>query len=465
MTVQDNRKGTERGQTGTDKVARLAKTHQDYWLQRLRKRSFLSRDGKTVEVPTWQVRLKHLKKEAWFNTGTANRVAAAVKARDIYQTLVGGGWSVALQKYKPESDAAPRLNLTVGDYLSTVGSTGYLRPLTLLNYKNCFRTIVSEAFGVNGDKSKFDYRAGGNAAWVGKIDRIKLDRVTPERVTEWQHKRLKKAGHSPVAIASAKRTINSYIRCARSLFSKGILKRTKGLQLPSPLPFEGVELLDQGSQRYISRMDARALIVAAKLELKVKDPEVYKVFLLGLMGGMCKAEIDLAEWQAINWQSGTIRVELTNFLDVKTDYREGEIAIDREVLDELRHFMPTSQSQFIVSSNVTWKNGRRQMTRTRLPRPESKRRYYRCEPVFKRYYAWAKSKGVKANKKLHEMRKECGAIISTEQGIQAAMTHLRHADITTTSRHYAQHKARITVGLGKFLDTAIKPADAKQEAV
>ena len=40
-------------------------------------------------------------------------------------------------------------------------ATGQLRLRTFLNYQNCFRTI-SEAFGVKGDESKFDYRQGGN---------------------------------------------------------------------------------------------------------------------------------------------------------------------------------------------------------------------------------------------------------------------------------------------------------------
>ncbi len=60
------------------------------------------------------------------------------------------------------------------------------------------------------------------------------------------------------------------------------------------------------------------------------------------------------------------------------------------------------------------------------------------------------------------MRKEIGALIATEHGIYAASRFLRHSDITTTARHYAQHKARISVGLGKLLETEIKPASAQE---
>src|SRR5438445_7714043 len=117
------------------------------------------------------------------------------------------------------------------------------------------------------------------------------------------------------------------------------------------------------------------------------------------------------------------------------------------MIAELREFKPASQSPFIITSD-------------RPPRNDSPRPYYRCEPIFDRLNEWLRSKGVKANKPLHEMRKEIGALIATEHGIFAASRFLRHSDITTTARHYAQHKARISVGLGKLLDTVVKPAVA-----
>jgi hypothetical protein len=64
--------------------------------------------------------------------------------------------------------------------------------------------------------------------------------------------------------------------------------------------------------------------------------------------------------------------------------------------------------------------------------------------VFQRLYEWLRAKGVSANKPLHELRKEIGALIATKHRIFAASTYLRHADITTTARHYADHKARIS---------------------
>jgi integrase len=441
---------------------RLPKTHQDYWVGRLRKRTYLAPDGKTtVQIPTWQVRLFHRGREAWFNLGTANQALAAAKARDTYVFLKANGWDATITKLKPDSDAAPRLDLVVGSYLEAVEKTGYLRPRTFLNYKNCLHTIVSELFGVRGDDQKFDHRAGGNKAWTKRIGRIRLERVTPARVAKWQQRRLKAAGKSPVAVASTKRTINSYVRCARSLFTREIRQRVKDVRLPTVLPFDGVELFEAGSQKYISKVDARALVVAAKNDLKANDPEVYKAFLLGLFGGMRRGEIDLLEWGMIDWENSAIRLEETEFLHLKTSDSAGEITIDPEVTAELREFMPTGNSRFVLSSEVTRKTKKTTRTWTRPPRNDSARPYYRCAPVFKRLTKWLRSKDIKANKPLHEMRKEIGALIATQHGIFAASRFLRHSDITTTARHYADHKQRISVGLGKLLDSSIKPAVEK----
>lgn len=449
-TVQNSQKGTERGQQNLlsprETERRLSKTHADHWFSRLRKRSYADRKtGAVIEIPDWQVRLKKDGREAWFNLGTPNQAAAAKQAKQVFTFLDANGWEVTLAKFKSNGDAAPGNKLTVGEYLRAVRATGKLRLRTFLNYQNCFRTIVAGIFGVKHDRAKFDYKAGGNQKWAERIDRSRLERVTPERVTAWQRKFVAQAGNSPAAIASAKRTANSYVRCARSLFGKEIRKRLRSVHLPSTLPFDGVELFESGSMKYVSKVNVQTLIAGARAELKEAEPEVYKAFLLGLFAGMRKGEIDLAEWRMVDWQNHVIRLEETEWLHLKTKDSTGEITIDPEVSAELREFMSASQSPFIITSD-------------RPPRNDSPRLYYRCEWIFDRLNAWLRAKGVTATKPLHELRKEIGALVATQHGIYAASRFLRHSDITTTARHYAQHKARISVGLGKLLDTQIKPA-------
>ncbi len=112
-TLQDSQNGTEMGQKVQPRIAstRLPRTHQDYWLVRLRKRTYTHQNA-TVEIPTWQVRIAYLNRREWFNLETNNRTVAAIKARDIYLSLVSKGWTDTLDKFKPAPlIAVPKLTL------------------------------------------------------------------------------------------------------------------------------------------------------------------------------------------------------------------------------------------------------------------------------------------------------------------------------------------------------------------
>jgi integrase len=423
----------------------LSRTHTDYWKARLFRRTY-DQDGKQREVNDLYVRIQHGGRREFFGLNTTNQDAASGKARDIFTFLKANGWDATLAKFKPDADGQAKLDVTIGDFLSAVENTRKLSARTFDNYRRCFRTIVAESFGIrlkNGE-SKYDYRTGGHQAWSQRIDEIRLERLTPDRVNQWKRDRIAIAEHAPTAISSARRTVNTYIRCSRSLFSLTLIRELKGLKLPAVLPFSGVELEEAGSQNYVSKINAQTLIAKARSELRKADPEAYKAFLLGLFAGMRKAEIDSAEWRMLNFNTNILRLEETEWLHLKTHDSAADIAIDPEVMSELRALRPTQVrkparwSQFILQS-------------THAPRPDALRPYYRCKDTFNRLNTWLRGKGIRSNKPLHELRKEVGAVIATEQGIYAASKFLRHSDITTTARHYADLKSPISVGLGKFL--------------
>jgi integrase len=440
----------------------LAADHIKRWERRLYVPKS-GRDGELIAVRRLAVRIQHLGRREEFRFDTTNRQAAATQALDVFRFLKANGWTATLAKYKPEVEA-PKLDTTIGDYLAAVRNTNRLILRTFTNYQNALRTIAAEVFDVKLDKgvSKFDYRSrtggvpSGNDIWTQKIDSHRLEQLTPDRVTEWKRGRISAAGNSPAAIASTRRTINSHIRCARSLFSPSMIREIKGLTLPATLPFAGVELEENGSMKYVSKISTPALIAAARKELKSRDPEAYKVFLLGMCGGMRKAEIDLLEWRMIDFASKVIRLEQTEWLHLKTTDSAAVITPDPEVLAELRTFKSTSNSQFVVSSVVVWCKGKKRREKVRPPRNDSGRQYYRCQPVFKRLNTWLRAKGINVHKPLHELRKEVGAHICSKDGIYAASRYLRHSDISTTARHYVDQKNRIVVGLGQYLRTKPK---------
>lgn len=406
------------------------------------------------------IRLKEAGRAVWFPLHTANRATAANLASEIGLFAKTNGLAAAEAKYRRNGQPAPG-KLTIGAYLAAVQATGRLEPRTFLNYANCLRTRCAGVFGIRETQAKFDYRTGGNQKWRQRIDHTRLEKLTPDRITRWTQDFVAAAGQSPAASLSARRTVNSYLRCARSLFSarrrngrlsllEEVQKRL-GTPLPSPLPLQGVGLFDAGSARYRSTMNVQTLIAAARNELKTADPEAYKIFLLGLFGGLRRAEIDGLEWRMLDFANGLIRLEETEWMRLKTADSAADISLEPEVLAELRAFKAASPSPFVVTSD-------------RPPRGDSLRPYYRCEPIIARLTAWLRSKGITANKPLHELRKEVGATIATKDGIYAASRFLRHSDITTTARHYADQKARVTAGLGSLLTSADGPQLVKEQA-
>lgn len=141
---EDSKNRTVTGQLNDHcPVPRAAKTHQEYWKTRIKRRPFRDGRGAVVVPPEYSVRMFHLGREVWFNLETANQSAGAVKARDIYLSLVAAGWIATLEKYKPSPMARADV-CTVGEFLTDVASRGHLKPMTVRRYAVKLRKLVSD---------------------------------------------------------------------------------------------------------------------------------------------------------------------------------------------------------------------------------------------------------------------------------------------------------------------------------
>lgn len=190
--------------------------------------------------------------------------------------------------------------------------------------------------------------------------------------------------------------------------------------------------------KYFSRVDVRALVVAARDELKQQKPQAFAAFLLALCAGLRRAEIDGLEWHMVKLETGTIELQETDWLRLKTPDSAGTIPIDPEIVSELRALKAQSTSDFVISSE-------------RLPRNDTRYLRYRCESVFAELTTWLLAKGVPGPRPIHTLRKEFGSTIASEHGIFAAAKLLRHTGVDIAVRHYADLKHRNASGLGKFL--------------
>ena len=80
-------------------------------------------------------------------------------------------------------------------------------------------------------------------------------------------------------------------------------------RLPSPPPFAGVEFFPRQSALYFSRIDPKALLLAAQSELAGNDPPAFLAMLLALAAGLRRGEIDSLAWHQIDFERALIRVE------------------------------------------------------------------------------------------------------------------------------------------------------------
>lgn len=204
------------------------------------------------------------------------------------------GWDAAIAKHKPES-VKVRKAATLGAWIEAVKSTAEFRPTTFITYAQCLRQIAAEIKGISDQPaldsqgqpkrdrkrrpvflSRFDYRAGGRAAWIAKVDALPLSVLSAAAVQRWKLEYIGRAGSAPDARRRAENSAASLIRCARSLFSPKARKfATQELILPDPLPFAGVELPKKGNTAYQSKINAVELIESAQAELAGESLKIF----------------------------------------------------------------------------------------------------------------------------------------------------------------------------------------------
>jgi integrase len=173
-------------------------------------------------------------------------------------------------------------------------------------------------------------------------------------------------------------------------------------------------------------------LARAKEELAKQDVEAFKVLVLALVCGLRRSEIDHLLWRAFHFEKSLLRVENTEYHQLKSEDSAGEVDLDAETCAWFRHERarkPTSV--FVIESSNP-------------PRLTGKSRFYRCDAIFQRVSQWLRKQGVADAKPLHTMRKEIGSLIANEHGIFAASRYLRHSDIRITSSFYADKKRVVT---------------------
>src|SRR6266550_4750858 len=354
------------------------KTDIRYWQTAVFRQSY-TRNGLAHRASEWAIKIQHVGRRETFPLGTANKAAAAAKAKNIYLSLFASGWAATLAKFKPKASAQCRTATTVGEFLKQAIASAGGRSKTTEGYCRAFRTIVASIFKIDGGSAKFDYRpGGGREKWIAKIHAVTLSDITPDKIQKWKVAFLQRAGTDPLKRRAARISVNSLMRQAKSLFTSDKLKFIR-LNIQGT-PFDGVRFEPRQSMRYRNSFDVEEVIAAAQGEL---PREQLKIFLLAVMAGLRRNEIDKLEWPSFRWAQNVIRIEATQYLQPKSETSAGDVEVDPELMEVFRRYKARAKGSFVIESSVA-------------PRMHATYSHYRCERDFTALTAWLHAHGVTA---------------------------------------------------------------------
>lgn len=405
-------------------TARAAKTSVEYWKGRVRPRKL--KDG--IVTAELYFRVKEGGRDAWINLDTADRAKAARTARDLWVQIAANGLDSVLASLKP--DTRPDRVCTVGEFLPAARAAtiktadtikGPPRERTLVEYEAAFRRVVAAVLKIE----RKSFRPADLEEWRNRIDRVRLDQITPDAVKAWRNNELeaaKKAGGEQ-AVETRKATINGHIRDAKSFFPKRALAELgKAVVLPTPLPFEGVGAGAVTRRFEMGNVNPKALVKAAA----GLDLESRVAFDLLLFGGLRRGEADLLLWDRVSFKEKTVKVEVTQYHRPKSKESIREIPLPNDVVTRLRRLREANpRAEFVLSGG----------------RPRTAKHYEYRAKVWKTLAPWLREQGLQDGKVLHSLRKISGSIAyASPGGIETARKHLGHSTIATTAASYVATK-------------------------
>jgi integrase len=415
------------------------KMSANYWTSRV----YFHRQSIGLESD-YSVSIQFKGRRERFKVGTANREIAGRIASEIYRSLSSFGWARTVAVYKKhQSDFSGAL--TIGEYLDAVRRNWPGKQTTLDIYIRFLRQIVSDIENLDPKNKRFDHMSDGAIRWHKLVDRVPLSAITDDKVNKWKLDTLAQAEQTEVARNKRKISINTCLRNARSLFGKRITKLA-GLELPSPLPFAGVDFFGGVDQRYFSAFDIRKLLLKAKEKLSLMDPDAYSVVLLAAFAGLRRREIDLLEWPSIDFKNQMIQLRITDYYHPKTSDSLRAIPLrDPSVLDwfKARKRAQGATEGFVIAPAAPYTK-------------DQKLDYYRCEEVLERLTRWLRIHGVKDARPLHALRKEAGSDIVKRAGLISGAAFLRHKSPTVTAMHYSDYRVIETPSFGEEPDNVIR---------
>lgn len=412
-----------------------------YWKAKLFRNTYRDRDGNTVEIPEFYVRIRHDGITRRVRLPASDKDKAAEEALRLSERVSAEGWGVVTSGL-----ARMPLSPSIEDFCAAYGKAVQAmesppRPITVAQYLRHLRQIC-ELAGVKTLRE--------------------LSTPAIERARDKYRAKARADGRKDAQIQNS---LGIIIRNASACFSadaRAALAR-QGLNIEAN-PFQGirrfqkietVKALDRAIIERIMRElpllrdgdpDAEApnLKRFAKayrkkhgdnqprwmpIDYTKPHPEAFRAILLGIGLGLRANEIDKARWAWIKRNpDGRDVIEIAEEDDFRPKGGTMRVVpVDRTVLRALLESRD-EVSPYIIGGQAS-------------PSVQKNGFGYRCREVLRVANDWLRIRGVESESvrgnPLHALRKEFGSVVATGFGLFAAQKLLGHSSPMVTAKYYA----------------------------
>lgn len=354
----------------------------------------------------------------------------------------------------PESEKiVPLLSDVIAIYEA---NTVHLSRTTVINNLNALRHIGAGILGLRNLKKSAKKKQ--RLAWRAKVGNVPLDELSIIALESYRTRIIRAAGEDGIARGKAITTLNTYFRCAKSVFADRVLPLYDAFVLPDPIPLRQIKPLREPSRRYVSTVDVPMIIKEAHEEFWVIDENglseaggrnssaidrlrhekiKFIILLLTISCGLRPKEVSRLTWEQVNFDKKQISVAVTSYDTPKARSSEGSVDVSEPVLQYLREFRDNFGTQpFVVPCGSS---------------PNSNP-VKRAQGVFRELYGWLREQGIDSDTPLYVFRKEAGSIIFDQtESFDMAAEFLRN-DPRIAREHYVGRKKRLQIEVPGLAD-------------
>jgi integrase len=362
-------------------------------------------------------RFQHAGRRELVNLGTTDKRQASEIAARTYAQIRSQGWDAALRVLNPDRHR-PNSAVTVGDVVRTLESVD-LRPRTRDNYCHGLRWWAAQHLNTRPGRKEFGRRS---EEYRARLHAVRLNDLSLERLEKIRDTFISRAGDDTPDQRRARISVKSFHRNASAGISAA--ERLGHLKMPEPKPFAGLVVRGANPLPYVSEHNAAQELQKAREELQTADPETWRAYLLALAAGLERKSALALRWADIRQNTSQIFVVEGGTFQAKADQRYRMIPVDPQTIVLLG---PPDDADALVipGGSATWD----------------------------RAVKWRREQGNKANKVMHNLRKEYGSALIQQAGIDIASRLLGHSNTNVTQQSYFEirRKAGDTVGIGAML--------------